>query len=148
MQQRGAALPDLPDQGRDRARAGGDGQGADRTHALQTRAVRSPRHHAAHVHLDLLVAALLDGGAAAALHEGDHLVEVGERQPAGVLHVEVEREKDALEGALPAALRAVSGNFNATGSAGFGVQSTILTQFEVEQFLLTADPARLEVAEA
>tara|TARA_A100001391_G_scaffold151866_1_gene109647 strand:+ start:263 stop:2596 length:2334 start_codon:yes stop_codon:yes gene_type:complete len=53
---------------------------------------------------------------------------------------------DQLRADATAALRAVSGNFNATGSAGFGVQSTILTQFEVEQFLLTADPARLEAA--
>ena len=53
---------------------------------------------------------------------------------------------DALREDATAALRAVSGNFNATGAAGFGVQSTILTQFEVEQFLLTNDPARLEAA--
>eukprot|EP00873_Tetraselmis_striata_P032139 jgi/Tetstr1/452403/TSEL_039439.t1 len=53
---------------------------------------------------------------------------------------------DQLRADSSAALRAVSGNFNATGSAGFGVQATILTQFEVEQFLLTADPARLEAA--
>jgi methyl-accepting chemotaxis protein len=53
---------------------------------------------------------------------------------------------DALREDATAALRAVSGNFNATGAAGFGVQSSILTQFEVEQFLLTADPARLDLA--
>lgn len=53
---------------------------------------------------------------------------------------------DTLREDANAALRAVSGNFNATGSAGFGVQSTILTQFEVEQFLLTNDPARLAAA--
>jgi len=46
------------------------------------------------------------------------------------------------------ALQAVSGNFNATGSAGFAVQGTILTQFDVERFLLTNDPAWLESADA
>ncbi|WP_417583232.1 methyl-accepting chemotaxis protein [Pelagibacterium sp.] len=60
--------------------------------------------------------------------------------------VELRAAGDQLRADATAALRAVSGNFNATGSAGFGVQSTILTQFEVEQFLLTADPARLETA--
>ncbi|WMT92026.1 methyl-accepting chemotaxis protein [Pelagibacterium sp. H642] len=60
--------------------------------------------------------------------------------------VELRAIGDGLREDATAALRAVSGNFNATGAAGFGVQATILTQFEVEQFLLTADPARLELA--
>lgn len=60
--------------------------------------------------------------------------------------VELRAVGDQLRADSTAALRAVSGNFNATGSAGFGVQSTILTQFEVEQFLLTADPVRLDTA--
>ena len=53
---------------------------------------------------------------------------------------------DGLRSDGTAALRAVSGNFNATGAAGFGVQASILTQLEVEQFLLTADPERLAQA--
>ena len=60
--------------------------------------------------------------------------------------VELRAVGDALRADSTAALRAVSGNFNATGTAGFGVQATILTQFEVEQFLLTADPDRLAAA--
>jgi methyl-accepting chemotaxis protein len=47
-----------------------------------------------------------------------------------------------------AALRSVSGNFNATGAGGFAAQSAILTQFDVEQFLLTADPETLASAHA
>ena len=60
--------------------------------------------------------------------------------------VELRAVGESLREDATAALRAVSGNFNATGAAGFGVQATILTQFEVEQFLLTADPARLDLA--
>lgn len=72
------------------------------------------------------------------------MTELQSQIDAGV--IELRAVGDELRADSTAALRAVSGNFNATGSAGFGVQSTILTQFEVEQFLLTADPARLEVA--
>ncbi|WP_164730612.1 methyl-accepting chemotaxis protein [Pelagibacterium montanilacus] len=51
---------------------------------------------------------------------------------------------DRLRADSASALQAVSGNFNATGAAGFAVQHAILTQFEAERFLLTADPALLE----
>ncbi|WP_246473041.1 methyl-accepting chemotaxis protein [Pelagibacterium limicola] len=62
--------------------------------------------------------------------------------------VELRTIGEKLRADANAALRAVSGNFNATGAAGFAVQATILTQFDVERFLLTADPAVLESAHA
>ncbi|WP_332719142.1 methyl-accepting chemotaxis protein [Pelagibacterium mangrovi] len=74
----------------------------------------------------------------------EHMTQLQSRIDATV--VDLRAVGDALREDATAALRAVSGNFNATGAAGFGVQSSILTQFEVEQFLLTADPARLELA--
>src|SRR5690606_16689084 len=43
--------------------------------------------------------------------------------------VELRAVGDALRADGSAALQAVSGNFNATGAAGFGVQASILTQF-------------------
>lgn len=39
-----------------------------------------------------------------------------------------------------------SANFNATGAAGLAVQNLMLTQFDVERFLLTNDPAVFESA--